>query len=80
MSVHNGARYLREAVSSILNQTEKEFEFIIVDDASTDESESIIHSFGDHELFREKSRLQETHIEWTRLGIFSGGTRDYCRG
>lgn len=47
MSVHNGARYLREAISSILNQTLKEFEFIIVDDASTDESESIIHSFTD---------------------------------
>lgn len=47
MSVHNGARYLREAISSILNQTEKEFEFIIIDDASTDESKSIIHSFGD---------------------------------
>lgn len=47
MSVHNGARYLREAISSILNQTEKEFEFIIVDDASTDDSASIIHSFND---------------------------------
>ncbi len=47
MSVHNGARYLREAISSILNQTEKEFEFIIVNDASTDESESIISSFND---------------------------------
>lgn len=47
MSVHNGARYLREAISSMLNQTLKEFEFIIVNDASTDESESIINSFND---------------------------------
>lgn len=36
MSVYNGMSYLKEAVESILNQTYKNFEFIIVDDASTD--------------------------------------------
>lgn len=38
MSVYNGMPYLPEAVKSILNQTYKNFEFIIVDDASTDSS------------------------------------------
>ena len=47
MSVYNGARHLREAIESILGQTFRDFEFLIIDDASTDESPSIIASYGD---------------------------------
>ena len=47
MAVYNGEETLTEAIDSILNQTLKEFEFIIVNDASNDETESIIKSFGD---------------------------------
>ena len=36
MPVYNGMRYLREAIDSILKQTFEDFEFLIVDDASTD--------------------------------------------
>ena len=36
MTVHNGEKYLREAVESILNQTFGDFEFIVVDDGSSD--------------------------------------------
>lgn len=42
MPVYNGACYLQEAIDSILGQTYKDFEFIIVDDGSTDESVTII--------------------------------------
>lgn len=42
MPVYNGAQYLQEAIDSILEQTYKDFEFIIVDDGSTDESAAII--------------------------------------
>jgi glycosyltransferase involved in cell wall biosynthesis len=38
MAVYNGEQYLHEAVESILHQTFSNFEFIIVDDGSTDES------------------------------------------
>jgi len=38
MPVHNAARHLDEAVSSILQQTYHDFEFVIYDDGSTDES------------------------------------------
>jgi len=38
MSVYNGEKYLRESVESILNQTFEDFEFIIIDDGSTDRS------------------------------------------
>jgi glycosyltransferase involved in cell wall biosynthesis len=47
MAVYNGEETLKEAIDSILNQTLKEFEFIIVDDASTDKTESIIKSYDD---------------------------------
>src|SRR5277367_1658072 len=45
MSVFNGERFLREAVESILQQSLREFEFIIVDDGSTDQSASILDSY-----------------------------------
>lgn len=46
MSVFNGERFLTPAIESILNQTYKNFEFIIVDDASTDNSFNILHKYA----------------------------------
>ena len=42
MSVHNNAQTLQSALNSILTQTFKNFVFIIIDDASTDESSTIL--------------------------------------
>jgi hypothetical protein len=47
MSVHNGERYLREAVESILGQSFSDLEFIILDDGSTDSTWEILSSYGD---------------------------------
>lgn len=47
MSVKNGERFLDEAILSILNQTYREFEFIIVDNASVDSSASIIRAHSE---------------------------------
>lgn len=47
MSVYNGKEYLRESIESILNQTFTDFEFIIIDDGSTDNSLKIIQKFND---------------------------------
>jgi glycosyltransferase involved in cell wall biosynthesis len=46
MAVYNGDRYLREAVNSILSQTFKDFEFIIIDDGSTDRSPELLASYA----------------------------------
>jgi glycosyltransferase involved in cell wall biosynthesis len=46
MSVYNGSLYLREAIDSILNQTFKDFEFIIINDCSTDRTESILLDYA----------------------------------
>lgn len=50
MSVYNGERYLGEAIDSILNQTFTDFEFIIVNDGSTDSSLKIIQGYHDKRI------------------------------
>lgn len=47
MSVYNGSRYLRESIESILNQTFTDFEFIIINDCSTDNSWKIINEYSE---------------------------------
>ena len=47
MSVYNGAKFLAEAIDSILAQTFTDFEFIVIDDASSDDSLHIINSYKD---------------------------------
>lgn len=46
MSVYNGDRYLTEAVESILAQTFTDFEFIIINDGSTDKSLAILEGYA----------------------------------
>jgi len=47
MPVFNGARFLRQAIDSLLAQTRSDFELICLDDASTDDSAAIASSTGD---------------------------------
>ncbi len=44
--VFNGASYVREALESILNQTHRPVEAIVVDDGSTDETAKVLDEFG----------------------------------
>ncbi len=44
---YNRAEFLKETVGSILNQTFENFEYIIVDDGSTDETSKVLHAFKD---------------------------------
>jgi glycosyltransferase involved in cell wall biosynthesis len=46
MPVWNGETYLREAVDSILNQTFRDFEFLILDDGSTDSTPQILAEYA----------------------------------
>lgn len=47
MPVYNAGIYLEAAIQSILDQTFRDFEFVIVNDGSTDQSEAVIRSFHD---------------------------------
>jgi glycosyltransferase involved in cell wall biosynthesis len=50
MSVFNGASYLRRAIDSILGQSFTDFEFIIIDDGSTDDTQSILQEYADERI------------------------------
>ena len=50
MSVYNSEPFIRDAINSILGQTFQDFEFIIINDGSTDGSLQIIQSYGDSRI------------------------------
>ena len=45
MPVHNGLPFLDESISSIVNQTFTAFEFVILDDGSTDDSRRVLRAW-----------------------------------
>lgn len=50
MAVHNGANYLGTAIDSILSQSHSDFTFLVVDDASTDDTRDIIKAYSDKRI------------------------------
>lgn len=50
MPIFNCQQYARESIESVLNQTFKNFEFLIIDDASTDQTVDIIKSYKDERI------------------------------
>jgi glycosyltransferase involved in cell wall biosynthesis len=74
MSVYNGEKYLREAVDSILGQTFGDFEFIIVDDGSTDSTWAILQSYDDQRviLLRNENNIGLTRSLNRGLAIARG--------
>ncbi len=75
LCVRNGEAYLDETLESILRQTEHDFEFVIVDNASTDGTAAILRRAADQD-----SRLRLMRSDATSL---AGGLNDglaACRG
>jgi len=50
MSVYNSENYIKQSVESILNQTFTDFEFIIIDDCSTDGTHKYLQSVSDQRI------------------------------
>ncbi len=69
MAVRNGEVHLREAIESVLAQSVGDFEFVIVDDASTDNTPSILAEYQSQD-----SRLSVLHNE-SRLGPYPSANR-----
>jgi len=50
MTTYNGSQFVRETIDSILNQSFSDFEFVIIDDKSTDQTFEIIKGYNDQRL------------------------------
>lgn len=50
MPVRNGEKYIKNAIDSVLNQTLTDFEFLIIDDGSTDRTVKIIQDYADERI------------------------------
>ena len=74
MPVYNVDMYLKEAIDSILNQTYKNIELIIIDDCSTDNSRSIIESYNDSRIraFYNNENLQQPRTRNKALKLAKG--------
>lgn len=61
LAVYNGENYIREAIDSILNQTFKDFELIISDNASTDRTAEICQAYA-----AKDSRIRYSRVDRNR--------------
>lgn len=50
IATHNRAEYLSESITSVLGQTMQDFEIVIVDDGSTDNTKTVVESFNDSRI------------------------------
>jgi glycosyltransferase involved in cell wall biosynthesis len=75
MPVYNGGQFLAPAINSILNQSLTDFEFIIINDGSNDNSDAIIRSY----LSRD-NRIRYVSRENTGLINTLNEGLAYCRG
>ena len=55
---YNAEKHISKCLNSLLSQTKKELEFIIINDGSTDQTEKIIKSFSDKRLIYFKNKNQ----------------------
>lgn len=74
MPVYNVEKFLREAIDSILNQTYKNIELIIIDDCSTDNSRDIIKSYSDSRIraYFNEENLQQPRTRNKALKLANG--------
>ena len=69
MPVYNSQLYLKEAIESVLAQTYKNFELLIINDGSTDRSEEIIRSFKDERIVYIKNEKNLGLVSALNIGL-----------
>lgn len=79
MPVYNGEKYVRHAIESILGQTYDDFEFVIVDDGSTDRTIAIVRSFDDPRIVLLSNEANLGIVESLNRGIRIAQGTYICR-
>lgn len=69
MPVYNGEAYIRETMDSILSQSFREFEFIIVNDGSTDDTEPILQGYTDNRIRYVRNSVNKGLIASLNTGL-----------
>jgi len=69
MPAYNAEKYIEEAIDSILNQTFSDFEFIIINDGSTDQTEKIIVSYIDSRIIYLKNEKNSGIVVTLNKGL-----------
>jgi hypothetical protein len=74
MPIHNGEAFVAAAIESVLEQTFRDFEFLIIDDGSTDGSVGIIEAYTDPRirLMRNEHQIGQTRTLNRGLGMARG--------
>ncbi|MBV8380885.1 MAG: glycosyltransferase [Paucibacter sp.] len=73
-AVYNGASYIEETIRGVLNQTEGDFEYLIVDDASVDGTVDLIASFHDERIHLIRNEQNQRVVGARNRGL------DLCQG
>jgi glycosyltransferase involved in cell wall biosynthesis len=79
MAAFNEEAYIGAAIQSILDQTYTNFEFIIINDGSTDSTEIIIQSFQDPRIKYIKNEVNLKLIDSLNLGLLKGNGKYIAR-
>src|ERR1700730_7003197 len=73
---YNHSRYLRRRIDTILGQTFQDFELILLDDCSTDESRTVLREYASHPRVRlevNKVNSGSTYRQWNKGGRLAKG-------
>jgi len=69
LTVYNGEKYLKECMDSVLNQSFKEFEFLVIDDFSCDSSLEIIRGYKDDRVRIIENKENIGQIKSLNIGL-----------
>ncbi len=69
LPAYNCESFLKEAIESLLNQTFKDFELIIINDGSTDKTEDVIKNFSDPRIIYKKNEKNSGLVYTLNKGI-----------
>ena len=69
MPAYNASLYIKEAIESVLSQTYDDFEFIIINDGSTDSTLDLIKSFSDKRIILVNNEINLGIIKSRNIGI-----------